>query len=172
MLPFLLIHIYSSYGLVTRDTDDLYITVPIKCFSYLTSTMYTIRDIDFNNDLAYYYIYTDSDVITEELNDMVDLTKSTIDACTYREFMSSFYEVDGVFGKYDRNGIFSKKPLEKIGLIPSETLIPREDLIPSDIGFLLAGTDYRKFWHDEYVVNSFNRIVVIGSLEKNFSIKT
>ena len=78
----------------------------------------------------------------------------------------------GVFGKYNRDGIFIEKKLEKLGLSPFETLIPSETLIPNDTGFVFTGNDYSKFWYDEYVINAINRIVVVGELVKTFSIRS
>lgn len=79
------------------------------------------------------------------------------------EIVKNILELNGLFGKFDRNGKFRGISLSNLFPYPSDTLYPSEDVYPEgcDIDIWPANCQFTNFWYDDYYVKPIGKIQAI-----------
>lgn len=77
----------------------------------------------------------------------------------YREMVESLLELEGVLGKYGRDGSFEFVNLAELSnLYPSETLFPSEHLFPQGTKGYAVPSTYSSAWYDDYLSKPYGRV--------------
>ncbi len=98
-----------------------------------------------------------------------------------RDVIQAICEINGCFGHFNRNSIFSYVVLSNVGLYPAEDLYPEEDLYPSEAAGTLQTSLYKSCDYEEYVVEAITGLqirqeqndigVVVGTDENLYAIQ-
>lgn len=78
----------------------------------------------------------------------------------YGELAASYLELNALFGKAGRDGSYTTINIQDaFGVYPEENLYPEEELYPGDPADIVATSNYRSLWYEEYSVQPFGKVV-------------
>ncbi|MSS64607.1 tail fiber domain-containing protein [Velocimicrobium porci] len=77
-----------------------------------------------------------------------------------RDVMKAIGEINGMFGHMTRENKFKFIDLSGLGLYPSETLYPANDLFPSEPGEIMRNGSYKSIFYEDYYVKAIDSLTI------------
>lgn len=83
-----------------------------------------------------------------------------IESLSIRSIVESYFELKGVFGHFNRYGIFETREIDNSNMLyPSESLLPSAKIYPNDKTEIIRPSETMEvIWYDDQVVYPFGRI--------------
>lgn len=143
------------------DSDtDAGIYIPFACdIVLLKNTANEVEKVTVELDtVPEIYLIDTSQWAEFEITETGDFVNNHID---FRKTTEAYVELMGMFGRAGRNGEFDFISLNNtLGLYPSETLYPADDLFPIATETLLTQSMYKPpAWHDDAYTRLYSKVI-------------
>ncbi len=147
------------YPFVKDNYQSAYIHIPYKIEFYIYDS--DIRETVYRDE----FFVTEKEITVEKLTTDYVPMEYTIEEyddsdVDFKKIFEAYVELQGKFGRCDRQGIFRLVSLDKkFGLYPSKELNPGKHLYPSSAGYSVGGAQYSSIWYDDELAKPYGKVI-------------